>query len=212
MIILIDPGHGYNTKGKQSPVLDASMDIWSIYTEDGRFKEYLYNRIIAEELEAMLKVMGYDARLIVTEHNDVPLKERVDRVNRVCNSEGTSNVILVSIHANAAGNGTDWSSARGWECYTTPGTTKSDRLAECLYERAAENFKGMKIRRDLSDGDSDKEANFYIIRNTKCPAVLTENFFYDNKEDLKYMTSDLGHYEVLKTHVQGIVDYIESLK
>jgi N-acetylmuramoyl-L-alanine amidase len=29
----------------------------------------------------------------------------------------------------------------------------------------------------MSDGDPDKEANLYVIKNTKCPAVLTENFF-----------------------------------
>ena len=212
MIILLDPGHGYNTKGKQSPIIDASMDIWSVYTEDGRFKEYLYTRIIAEDVEIILKSMGYDARLLVTEKADISLKERVDRVNKICLKEGTSNVILVSVHANAAGDGTNWSSARGWECYTTSGTTKSDKLAECLYRRAEENFKGMKIRKDLSDGDSDKESNFYIIKNCLCPAILTENFFYDNKEDLKYMTSDLGHFDVVRTHIYGIIDYIESLK
>ena len=68
----------------------------------------------------------------------------------------------------------------------------------------------MKIRKDFTDGDPDKEANFYIIKNSKCPAVLTENFFYDNKEDLKYITSDLGHFEIVKTHVHGIFDYVEG--
>ena len=167
---------------------------------------------IAEDVEIILKSMGYDARLLVTEKADISLKERVDRVNKICLKEGTSNVILISVHANAAGDGTNWSSARGWECYTTSGTTKSDKLAECFYRRAEENFKGMKIRKDLSDGDSDKESNFYIIKNCLCPAVLTENFFYDNKQDLKYMTSDLGHFDVVRTHVYGIIDYIESLK
>lgn len=210
MIILIDPGHGSNTKGKQSPIIDKSMDIWSIYTEDGRFKEYLFNRIIADDVEIVLKSMGYDARIIVPEHIDVSLKERVDRVNRVCNEEGASNVVLVSIHANAAGDSSNWMTARGWECYTTPGQTNSDRLANCLYNMADKYFTNMKIRKDFTDGDPDKEANFYIIKNTKCPAVLTENFFYDNKEDLKYMTSDLGHFEIVKTHVDGIIDYIKN--
>lgn len=210
MVILIDPGHGSNTKGKQSPIIDKSMDIWSIYTEDGRFKEYLFNRIIADDVEIVLKAMGYDARIIVPEHIDVSLKERVDRVNRVCNEEGASNVVLVSIHANAAGDSSSWMSARGWECYTTPGQTNSDRLANCLYNMADKYFTNMKIRKDFTDGDPDKEANFYIIKNTKCPAVLTENFFYDNKEDLKYMTSDLGHFEIVKMHVDGIIDYIKN--
>jgi N-acetylmuramoyl-L-alanine amidase len=50
-------------------------------------------------------------------------------------------------------------------------------LATFLYDRAEYNLKGKKIRKDMSDGDPDKEANLYVIKNTKCPAVLTENFF-----------------------------------
>ena len=96
------------------------------------------------------------------------------------------------------------------EYKTTRGKTKSDVLAEYLYKRAEKNFKGRKIRKDTSDGDSDKEAGFYIIKNAKCPAVLTENFFYDNKDDLKYMTSEEGIHSVVRTHVEGIIDYINS--
>ena len=38
-------------------------------------------------------------------------------------------------------------------------------------------FTLKKIRKDNSDGDPDKEYNFYILKHTQCPAVLTENFF-----------------------------------
>jgi N-acetylmuramoyl-L-alanine amidase len=44
----------------------------------------------------------------------------------------------------------------------------------------------------LADGDSDKESNFYVLRNTKCPAVLTENFFQDTKKDVEFLLSDVG--------------------
>jgi N-acetylmuramoyl-L-alanine amidase len=33
------------------------------------------------------------------------------------------------------------------------------------------------LRKDTSDGDKDKEADFYIIKGANCPAVLTENLF-----------------------------------
>ena len=118
---------------------------------------------------------------------------------------------MVSIHGNAAGSG-QWMSGTGWEAWTTVGRTKSDALAECIYKRAENNFKGRKIRKDVKDGDSDKEKNFYIIKNSKCPAVLTENFFYDNRLDLAYMTSVTGHHMIVRTHVEGIIDYIQSLK
>ncbi|MBQ5593443.1 MAG: N-acetylmuramoyl-L-alanine amidase, partial [Bacteroidales bacterium] len=108
----------------------------------------------------------------------MPLITRVNRINTVCNQLGTDNVILVSIHSNAAGNGKDWMNARGWSCYTTKGETKSDRLAEYLYNAFELAFPDKKIRKDMQDGDRDWEENFYIIQKSKCPAVLIENFFY----------------------------------
>ena len=101
---------------------------------------------------------------------------------------------------------------KGWEAYTTRGETVSDKLATYLYKRAEKNIKDRKIREDKTDGDSDKEAGFYIIKNAKCAAVLTENFFYDNKDDLKYLTSDEGVQAVVRLHVEGIIDYIENKK
>ena len=210
MIILIDNGHGSTTQGKQSPTLDNSFIVNNEFTEKGRFKEWKYNRVIAHMLVTKLKAMGYDARLVVTEDKDISLGERVKRVNAICSKSGVSNVIMISIHANAVGDSSRWMTGQGWEAYTTKGKTKSDVLAEYLYKRAEKNFKGRKIRKDTSDGDSDKEADFYIIKNTKCPAVLTENFFYDNKDDLKYMVSDEGIHAVVRTHIEGIIDYVNS--
>ncbi|WP_321479779.1 N-acetylmuramoyl-L-alanine amidase [uncultured Bacteroides sp.] len=196
MKVLIDNGHGENTAGKRSP--------------DGKLREYLYAREIADMVVYGLKKAGIDAERIVRETIDVPLSERCKRVNEVCKQLGSSNVILVSIHCNAAGNG-EWMQARGWEAYTTLGKTRSDTLAECLYTAAEKNLPNMKMRKDLSDGDSDKEANFYILKHTKCPAVLTENLFQDNKEDVDFLLSSKGKQAITKLHVDGITDYIKNL-
>ena len=138
--------------------------------------------------------------------------ERVRRINTICNKVGAANVLLISVHANAVGNGTDWCTGKGWEAYTTRGKTISDKLADFLYKRADSNLPGRKIREDWTDGDRDKEADFYIIKKAKCPAVLTENFFYDNKDDLKYLTSNEGIHGVVRLHVEGIIDFIKSEK
>lgn len=206
MVILIDNGHGNNTPGKKSP-----YSCYGVKPEI-EFYEYKWNREIATEIHARLKALGYDARLIVPEIIDISLKERAIRVNKICNEVGTSNVILLSVHANAAGNGKEWKSARGWCAFTTKGTTKSDTFAEYLYDEAEKNFVGHQIRTDKSDGDRDWESDFYIIHKTYCPAVLTENFFYDNVEDVKYILSDEGREAVIKTHVDGIINYLKSLK
>ena len=216
MKILIDNGHGIQTKGKRSP--------------DGKFLEYAYTREIAKRVVADLIDRGYDAELLVPEDDDISLAERVRRVNEICliyepssparssissSSPATTgdlipNVILVSIHVNAAGNGTKWTNATGWSVYTCKGQTDSDNLADCLCQAAIKNFPGRRIRTDYSDGDPDWEENFYILRHSLCSAVLTENFFMDGL-DFEFLQSKACKQAIVDTHVEGIVEYLESL-
>jgi len=228
MKILIDNGHGIQTKGKRSP--------------DGKLLEYAYTRELARQIVAALKARGYDSELLVPEDDDISLEERVRRINKICLTYepsspahrhglphnrhgrprpaispscpapiGHPNVILISIHVNAAGDGTQWMNATGWSCYTCKGQTQSDTLANCLYEAAIKNFPGRRIRTDYSDKDSDWEENFYLLRKSLCPAVLTENFFMDNKTDLACLQSVEGKRSVVTTHIEGIVEWLESL-
>ena len=198
MKILIDNGHGHNTPGKRSP--------------DGKFIEATYNREIAKRIVAELQNKGYDAELLVPEEEDISLKERVRRVNAACSASsscpaptGHPNVILISIHVNAAGNGSKWMNATGWSCYTCKGQTESDRLADCLYKAAEQILKNQVIRTDYArDGDPDWEENFYILRHTLCPAVLVEQFFMDNKKDLAYLISDEGKRNLIDVIVSGV--------
>ena len=194
MKVLIDPGHGIDTPGKRSP--------------DGQFLEYLWNRQVADLLLEKLVAMGIGASLVVTETNDVTLRNRVNRVNTICNKVGSSNVLLVSIHANAAGNGSSWMNAKGWSCYTSKGKTKSDQVAECLYEAFEAEFPDRKIRKDLSDGDKDWEENFYVLEKSRCPAVLLENFFYDNREECAWMLQEETKRRIASAAAKGIAKYV----
>ena len=196
MKILIDSGHGIDTPGKRSP--------------DGLFLEYLWNRQVADLILEGLVSAGVDASLVVTETNDVTLRNRVNRVNTICNRVGASNVLLVSVHANAAGNGSAWMNAKGWSCYTSKGKTKSDQVAECLYDAFEEEFQDRKIRKDMSDGDRDWEENFYVLQKSKCPAVLLENFYYDNREECAWMLQEETKKRIASAAVKGIIKYIKE--
>lgn len=194
MKILIDNGHGSNTPGKCSP--------------DGLLREYEYTREIAEMVVAGLRSRGYDAERIVCETVDVPLAERARRVNEICSRYGANNVLLVSVHCNAAGNG-GWMKARGWSAYTSRGQTKGDALASCLYGAAADVLPaGTKMRSDWSDKDPDLEENFYILSKTRCAAALTENFFMDSREDMAFLMSEEGKRAIVDLHIEGIIRYI----
>ena len=137
MKILIDNGHGRETAGKRSP--------------DGRLLEWSYNREIARRVVAALSSLGLDAELLVPEDEDISLYERCRRVNRLCLQLGKRNVCLVSIHVNAAGHGDKWYNAEGWCCYTTPGQTAGDVLANHLCQAALQNLPGHRMRFDYTD-------------------------------------------------------------
>ena len=194
MTILRDNGHGQDTPGKRSP--------------DGFFREYAYTRFLAKQIQEHLIALGLDARLLVPELDDISLPERCRRVNAICKEFGNDLVILISLHVNAAGNGREWLNARGWSCYTARGNTKADSLASCLYGAANEHLPGQRLRTDYTDGDPDIESNFYILRHTSCPAVLSENLFMDNREDVAFLESEEGAKAIVGLHVDGILQYL----
>lgn len=195
MIIVVNPGHASDTPGKQSP--------------DGRFKEYLWNAEVADIVIDKLIELGFGTSLAKATCEKQSLTFPVQRCNALCNRYGKDSVLFISIHCNAAGNGKEWKSARGWSIYTTPGVTKSDVLATCIFN-AAKNYFGsnVKLRTDMSDGDPDYESNFYVLRNTKCPAVLIEHLFMDNKDDLTILNTPQFKNTAATVIVQGILNYV----
>lgn len=195
MKILIDNGHGVETKGKRSP--------------DGTLREYAWAREVARMACDLLQSEGYDAQLLVPEDRDVSLAERCRRANRYDKND----TILVSFHCDASGNGSRWMRARGWSIFTTRGITRSDSLAECIWKRAKQAFVAPLSVRSYSNAKMghDFEENYYILLHSYCPAVLVENFFQDNKEDVAYLKTDAAKAACAEVVVLGVKDYIRSI-
>ncbi len=190
--LLIDNGHGINTPGKRSPLL-----------EDGRSRlfEWEFTRRVAQRIVELAPQYDIKPVILVPEDDDISLTARATRANNYIRSNPGEKCVLISIHGNAAGNGSSWMSARGWEAWTTIGKTNSDKLAECLYNAARKFFPSdTKFRKD-------KENNFTVKYKASCPAVLTENFFYDNLEDCRYMLSYIGIDAIARAHLAGTVYY-----
>ena len=196
MKILIDNGHGVDTAGKRSP--------------DGSLREYSYTREIARRIVQALTAEGFDAERIVTEEEDISLKERSRRVNAVCRSLGSKNVLLVSVHNNAAGSGGQWLSARGFSAHVSLNASdRSKRLAKCLWQAALDN--GLIGNRSVP-AEMYLTQNLAMCRDTLCAAVLTENLFQDNREDVAFLLSEEGKQAVTAAHVQGIKSFINQNK
>lgn len=193
MKVLIDNGHGRNTSGKRSP--------------NGLLKEYAWTRDVAKRLERKLKFLGVDAQRIVHEDEDIALSERCTRVNKICQEVGSGNAILVSLHINASGYG-EWKAASGWTSWVYTGCSeKSKVLAQVLYAEAEKrHLQGNRSVPQCKYLD----ANFYLLKHTACPAVLTENLFMDNKSDYDYLMSEQGKEIIADLHVDGILAYIEK--
>lgn len=191
MVVILDNGHGVDCAGKRSPV----------WPDGSQLLEWEFNRDIVSRLSEMLVRSGIPYEVLVPEMSDVPLSERCRRANEIYDREA-GNCILLSIHGNAGG-------GTGWEAYTTRGDTKADGLASLLYDEAEWEFarEGWRIRKDFADGDADKESDFYILKHTKAPAVLTENFFMDNERDCRLMLSAEGRDRIARVHFNAIKRY-----
>ena len=199
MKILIDPGHGVDTQGKRSPK-----------GEFGVLREYAFNRAIAKPLVERLKKLGYDAELVVSEDEDISLGERCRRTNRLCDKLGTKNCIFISIHSNASSNCETWQKPNGWCAFVyTKASNASKCLAQCLYDEAEK--KGLKGNRAVPT-ERYWTANFYVLKHTNCPAVLTENLFYDNHSDYLYLCSEKGREEIIDLHIKAIVRFIKEIE
>jgi len=197
-VIILDNGHAKSTPGKRSPIFD-----------DGKtqFFEYEFNRDIVKRISEKLEKLGIKYYIIVPElEEDIKLTKRANRANEICKKYGAGKCLLISVHANAAGNGKTWMKGRGWSVYTTKGVTKSDKIATIFYEEAEKLLPkyNMTLRKDMSDGDPDYESNFTIIYAALCPAILTENLFYDNKIDVDFLMSEEGRNVIADIHVNAI--------
>lgn len=200
MKIILNVAHSDDTPGKCSP--------------DGKFREWEYSSIVCRKIAEELKGYGYDVSTVLQKTYYGPskgLKQVVDDVNRLTNL-AKGKAIMVSIHVNASAK-SGWDTASYWCAYTTPGVTKADSLADCLYWAAEQIFwkKGRKIAFGQKDSVScDKEERFYVLQKTKCPAVLTENFMQNNGKDVEYLQSAEGMADIVKVHVDGIVAYLQK--
>ena len=191
--VIIDNGHGRETLGKRSP--------------DGRLLEWRWTRDAAGQLKAELEKHGIDARLLVPEDIDVPLSVRVERANAIAMT--TPNCLLVSIHVNAA-SGKEWSDASGFSAWICYGASK---FSECLALRLQETATSMGLSGNRwLPKEGFFRANFSIVKKTIMPAVLTENMFMTNADDVSFLLSEEGRKKIVSLHVTAIMEYLKSIK
>lgn len=194
--VLIDNGHGENTPGKCSP--------------DGRLREFAYCREIARRVSRELSIRGIDAILLVPERTDTALRERVRKVNCWANKLGRQHLLLVSIHNNAAGADGEWHNATGFSVFISNNASANSKLLARVFTDNATEM-GLTGNRCVPP-EKYWVQSLAMTRDTICPAVLTENLFQDNENDVKFLLSEEGKRAIVALHVNSILKYINSIK
>ena len=191
---LFDAGHGgiidgkYQTKGKCSP-------DWEL----GVYYEGVGNRKFVNQIVYVLTKLGITAQTYIPqerEQEDIPLGERVRMINAIHTQK--KNCVLVSVHSNAGG-------GIGFVVFTTKGQTKSDRFATVWVNEMKHLFPDDNFYEDQQDGDPDREENFYILKNSICPAILTENLFHDNKRDYLRLNDMATREKIALGHINMVL-------
>lgn len=156
--LIIDPGHGGHDSGAVSPSGLKESDV--VLDVSKRLKEYLGNRV--------------DVILSRDDDSFLTLQERADFAT------GRGADFFLSIHCNSAKN----KSAHGFEVFTSPGDTHADPFATDLFSEYSKEFPNLAARKNLDDGDPDKEARFTVLTRSICPAALFElEFIHSDKGD-----------------------------
>ncbi len=185
----LDNGHGKKTAGKRSPKF-----------EDGKqFFEYEFNRDIVKRIINQLEVIGVEYFNVVPEVDiDNFLEGRVGRANRL---ESDLPKIFLSIHANAFGR-SGWEPPSGIETWYFH-TSRTGRAIAGVFQKhlmSKLNWNNRKLK------SFPGKRQFYVLRNTSMPAVLTENGFYTNKEECRLLMKDSIRQKIADAHVEAILE------
>lgn len=162
VVFAIGDGHGEETLGKRTP--------------DG-YKENFFNNATKIHVIRELKRHGISVLDCSPESDDTYLSTRVSRINK-----GINNVIpagFCSVHFNAYGDGKVFNEVEGIETFYYYDSLKGKKLATYVHNQL---LKGTKQK-----NRGIKESGFYVLKNTICPAILTECGFMTNKKEAELM-------------------------
>lgn len=183
MVVVVNQGHAPNG----SPDPGAINPVTGLRESDIAFK-------MGNMLAYFLKAAGVEVLTIQSDS----LGEIVGFSNR------NKADAFISVHCNSAEN----PAAEGFEVYTTPGQTLADPLATAIFKQVEATFPDMTMRTDYGDSDPDKEANYYVLKNTNAPAVLIEAGFISNMQEQAQMQDNEWCIKMTSAWARGVTDWI----
>jgi N-acetylmuramoyl-L-alanine amidase len=206
--VFLDAGHGGLDENGSYVTAPGKQFRHSrgTFHNGGWFYEGVWNRTLTQRVASKLKNLGIHHIVVSHEYLDISLEYRVNLANWY--HRNYKRGLFISNHANASGSG----QARGFEVYTSPGTTTSDRIADYHWNNVKDLLGNrIRYRTDSSDGDHDREARFFVLVKTAMPAMLVEHLFFDNYDDARMLFDDEIIERFSEAQVRTVIDYINSL-
>jgi N-acetylmuramoyl-L-alanine amidase len=176
--IFLDKGHGGSDPGAVA---------------NGLQEKTLTHQIVKYAVDHLFEnYTGFELRVSRAGDQTLTLSQRADMANKW----GAD--VFISAHINA-GKGT------GFETYVHPNASpQSIALQNVLH---GEILATMRQFGNITDRGK-KRANYAVLRETKMPAVLTENLFIDSN-DAKYLKNEAFLKAVGEAHARGIAKFLE---
>ncbi len=127
----------------------------------------------------------------------------VELYDRVHIEHLTEPDLFISLHCNSFSS----PGVHGIEVFTSIGTTDADAAAEYVCTSLQLAFPQSRFRPDLSDGDQDKEDDFYVLTKTRCAAILVEMGYLSNEEERTWLTDPAAQDAIAEAMCSGLIDW-----
>ncbi len=206
-VIGLDPGHGGEDVGAVGYIEEIELTEKTV--------DFLEERLKKDGRFQVVRSRKNGEAVDITQRKKILLRKEVD--------------LILSIHGNSDPTGT----ARGFECYPAPPGRENHAisydLALCITEQMAaagnhlrgiqgirygyyvtgEGGESQKVIKEASDTTIYAQPSFGMVEGVSCAAVLAEQCFVTNLEDVEAFGSDTGCAIAAEAYYKAICSYLQ---
>ena len=173
---------------KKTIVIDAGHGGKDIGAHIGTEQEKKIVENIANKINLLNGKDNVEIILLREDDSFIELSERVSKINKINPS------LVISLHVNSSKNLNE----NGINAYVSK--------QNVFYEKSKESAKDLvdKISNEKLAKGEVKDANYFVLKNSKCPALLVEIGYLSNENDRTYLISENGQNEIANKIIEFI--------
>ena len=173
---------------KKTIVIDAGHGGKDIGAQIGAEQEKKIVENIANKINLLNGKDDIEIILLRKDDSFIELSERVSKINKINPS------LVISLHVNTSKNLNE----NGVNAYVSK--------QNGFYEKSKESAKNLvdKISNEKLARGEVKDANYFVLKNSKCPALLVEIGYLSNENDRTYLISENGQNEIANKIIEFI--------